>query len=55
MSWTTVFLDKSKGGLGVRCLSSLNKALICKWNWGFTMEREVCGKYREVEGGLLRK
>ena len=47
---------RRKGGLGVRRLHSLNKALLCKWNWRFTSEREafwrqiICGKYREVEG-----
>ena len=28
----TVCLDKRKGGLGVRRLSTLNRALLCKWN-----------------------
>ena len=30
--WGLVCLDKSKGGLGVKCLSTLNKALLCKWS-----------------------
>ena len=43
-------------GVGVRYLHLLDKALLCKWNWRFTSEREafwrqiICGKYREVEG-----
>ena len=26
-----ICLGKSKGGLGIRCLSMMNKALLCKW------------------------
>ena len=37
--WMLVCLDKRKRGLGVKCLSSLNKVLLCKWNWRFTNER----------------
>ena len=29
---------KKKGGLGVMCLSTMNKALLCKWNWRFAYE-----------------
>ena len=32
VKWDTVCLDKSKGGLGVRRLSILSRALLCKWN-----------------------
>ena len=32
VKWDAVCLDKRKGGLGVRCLSTLNRALLCKWN-----------------------
>ncbi|RVW72018.1 hypothetical protein CK203_054052 [Vitis vinifera] len=39
--WDTVCLDKRKGGLGVRCLSTLNRALLCKWNWRFVNQRET--------------
>ena len=30
VKWAVVCLDKSKGVLGVRCLSILNRALLCK-------------------------
>ena len=30
VKWVVVCLDKSKGVLGVRCLSILNRALLCK-------------------------
>ena len=52
-----VCLSKKKGGLGVKCLSTLNKALLCKWNWRFINERGalwnqvIRGKYEEERGG----
>ena len=55
--WVLVCLSKKKGGLGVKCLFHLNKALLCKWNWCFANEREalwnqvIRGKYGEVGGG----
>lgn len=59
---TTVCSNKRKGALGVRCLSSLNKALLCKCSWWFAKEREVfwrqivSGKHnREVEKEGKRK
>ena len=59
--WTLVCLDKRKGGLGVKCLSSLNKALSCKWSWRFANERGalwnqvIRGKYGEEQGGWCSK
>ena len=59
--WDTACSNKTKGGLGVRRLSLLNKALLCKWNLHFAMEREVFwrqiinGKYEEVEEGWCFK
>ena len=32
---------KEKGGLGVRNLVLLAKALLCKWSWRFVVEREA--------------
>ena len=55
--WELVCLSKKKGGLGVKCLSTFNKALLCKWNWCFANEREalwnpvIRGKYDEERGG----
>ena len=52
-----VCLSRKKGGLGVKCLSFLNKALLAKWNWRFANEREalwnqvIKGKYGEDRGG----
>ncbi|RVX11584.1 LINE-1 retrotransposable element ORF2 protein [Vitis vinifera] len=61
VNWDTVCLDKSKGGLGVRRLSILNRALLCKWNWRFANERDtlwrrvISRKFREEEGGWYSK
>ena len=48
---------RRKGGLGVRCLSTMNKALLCKWSWCFANERGalwkqvINQKYGEDIGG----
>ena len=39
VKWSIVCSDKMKGGLGVRYLSNLNRALLCKWLWRFSNER----------------
>ena len=55
--WALVCLDKRKRGLGVKCLSSLNKVFLCKWNWRFANERGalwnqvIRGKYEEKQRG----
>ena len=55
--WELVCLSKKNGGLGVKCLSILNKALLAKWDWRFANEREalwnqvIRGKYGEDRGG----
>ena len=55
--WELVCLSKKKGGLGIKSPSTLNKALLCKWNWLFVNEREalwnqvIKGKYEEERGG----
>ncbi|RVX14550.1 LINE-1 reverse transcriptase-like [Vitis vinifera] len=54
--WKVVCLSKKKGGLGIKCLSNLNKALLSKWNWRYANEREalwnqvIRGKYGEDRG-----
>ena len=56
VKWDTVYSDKRKGGLGVRRLFTLNRALLCKWNWRFANEREtfwkhvISNKFGEEEG-----
>ena len=56
MNWATICLGKRTGCLGVKILRGLNKALLAKWSWNFTVKRgafwsEVLrGKYGEKEG-----
>ena len=49
--------DKSKGGIGIKSFSKMNKALLCKWSWRFTNVRNalwrkvICCKFGEFVGG----
>ena len=57
VKWATVFFDKKEGGLGVRGLHNLNKALLSKWLWRFVNERNtlwrkvINSKFGENPGG----
>ncbi|RVW80209.1 putative ribonuclease H protein [Vitis vinifera] len=57
VKWPVVCSDKSKGGLGVKCLSTLNRAFLGKWSWHFMVENEalwyqvISRKYGVEEGG----
>ncbi|KAJ9676777.1 hypothetical protein PVL29_022006 [Vitis rotundifolia] len=42
--WNLVCMEKRKGGLGVRNLALMNKALLSKWNWRFANDREAFWK-----------
>ena len=35
VNWEVVSRDKNSGGLGIKKLYILNKALLCKWSWRF--------------------
>ena len=39
--WETVCTNRDKGGLGVRRLSNLNRALLGKWIWIFAIESKA--------------
>ena len=55
--WEIVCKDKRSGGLGIKNLGWLNKALHSKWCWRFATERGtlwnevIRGKYGEQERG----
>ena len=57
VNWKTVCLEKSRVGLGVRGLSVMNQALLCKWCWRFANERDslwrmvISTKFGEEAGG----
>ena len=56
VGWDKVCAPKANGGLGIRKLTTFNKALLGKWLWRFGKEedrlwnRVVASKYREEWG-----
>ena len=52
-------LDKRKRGLRFKCLSTINKALLCKWSWHFVNKRGafwnqvIKGKYGEEKRRMV--
>ena len=44
INWKVMCTQKEKGGLGIRRMGPLNKALLGKWIWRFAVEKEVLWK-----------
>ncbi|RVW54896.1 hypothetical protein CK203_071540 [Vitis vinifera] len=61
VSWKVICAAKKDGGLGIRSLAILNKALLGKWLWRFANENEslwkqiISRKYDLQEGGWCSK
>lgn len=57
VKWLIVCWKKRKGGLGIRSLSVLNRALLGKWCWRYPLEEEtflkkaIMSKYGEEQLG----
>ena len=59
IKWEAICEDKSKGGLGLRKLVLLNKALLGKWIWRFAYDKDnlwkqvIIAKYGQARRSWL--
>ena len=53
--WNLVCLEKKKGGLGVRNLALMNRALLSKWNWRYANEERLFGSKLSVRNMVWRR
>ena len=59
VKWSTICANKRNGGLRIRDLYILNRALLCKWIWRFANEKNalwrnvICWKNGEERGGWI--
>lgn len=55
VNWDTVCLQKEKGGLGIRDISTFNLALLGKWKWNlFKHQRKMWARILESKYGGWR-
>lgn len=59
VSWSRSALPKSRGGIGIKKLKLVNKALHCKWIWRYGSEktalwrRIICEKFGGTHNSLF--
>ena len=57
VKWDVICTDKNKGGLGIRIITMLNRALLGKWIWRYACEKDniwkqvIITKYEQEDRG----
>ena len=55
VKWDVVCIEKFNGGLGLRRIATLNRALLGKWIWRFACEKDNLWKYGQEDYGWRAK